>query len=127
MQEVICHYCGKSLNAANRLFIHIKIQPQKGGWGTETCQKLIPEDTPMAKWAKLILRMTGNIPEIKLRGEYAHQKEKGNDSYKSIGQTKRKQKRKEKEEDQGRIARKEGDQQRGKDRQKRTTKRRKRT
>ena len=45
MQEVICPFCGKSLNAANRLLIQMKIQPRKGG----------------GKWAKLILRMEGNI------------------------------------------------------------------
>ena len=67
----------KTLNATNRLFIHLKIQPQKGGWNTETCPKLIPEDTPRDKWAKLILRMKGNIPEIKLREwEHKHTEEK---------------------------------------------------
>ena len=55
----------------------MKIQPQKGGWDTETCHKLIPEDTPRDKWAKLILRMKGNIPEIKLRErERKHSEEK---------------------------------------------------
>ena len=67
IQEVICPYCIKSLNAISRLFIHVKIQPQNGGWGTETCHKLIPDDTPREKWAKLIMRAKGNIPEIKLR------------------------------------------------------------
>ena len=77
LQEVTCPYCGKTLNAANRLFIHMKIQPQNGGWNTETCPKLIPEDTPRDKWAKLILRMKGNIPEIKLREwEHKHSEEK---------------------------------------------------
>ena len=76
-REVICPYCGKTLNATNRLFAHMKIQPQKGGWNTETCPKLIPEDTPRDKWAKLILRMKGNIPEIKLRAwERKHSEEK---------------------------------------------------
>ena len=76
-REVICPYCGKTLNATNRLFVHMKIQPQKGGWNTETCPKLIPEDTPRDKWAKLILRMKGNIPGIKLRAwEHKHSEEK---------------------------------------------------
>ena len=55
----------------------MQIQPQKGGWNTETRPKLIPEDTPRDKWAKLILRMKGNIPGIKLREwERKHSEEK---------------------------------------------------
>ena len=59
------------------MLIHMKIQPQKGEWDTETCHKLISEDTPRDKWAKLVLGMKGNIPEIKLREwKYAHPAEK---------------------------------------------------
>ena len=58
-------------------YSYMKIQTRKGGGNTETCHKLIPEDTPRGKWAKLILRMKGNIPEIKLREwEHKHSEEK---------------------------------------------------
>ena len=46
MQEVVCHYCGESLNATGKLSIRMKIQPLKGGWNAETRHRLIPEDTP---------------------------------------------------------------------------------
>ena len=76
-QEVYCPYCGKSLSTTSNMLIHMKIQPQKGEWDTETCHKLISEDTPRDKWAKLVLGMKGNIPEIKLREwKYAHPAEK---------------------------------------------------
>ena len=68
-QEMTCPYCRKTMNAMRRLFIHIKIQPQEGHWNIETCPKLMPEETPRGKWAKVLLRMKGNVPEIKLRKE----------------------------------------------------------
>ena len=55
------------MNAMGRLFIHLKIQPQAGNWNVETCPKLTPEETPRGKWAKILLRMKGNVPEVKLR------------------------------------------------------------
>ena len=86
LQEVICPYFGKSLNATNRLFIHMRIQPQKEGWCAETCRRLIPEDTPRDKWAKLVLRMKGNIPEIRLREwKYTPGRKRDINAHKSSG------------------------------------------
>ena len=61
-----------------RLYIHMQVSPQEGNWNTETCQKLQQEDTPMGKWAKILLRLKGNMPEVKLQQQkYSHhQREK---------------------------------------------------
>ena len=60
-----------------RLFIHIKVQPQACDWNIETCPKLPPEETPRGKWAKILLRMKGKVPEAKIRKKkYPKQPEK---------------------------------------------------
>ena len=70
-------YCSKTMNAMGRLFIHIKIQPQAGHWDIETCPRLTPEEKPRDKWAKVLLRMKGNVHGIKLRNEkYSQQPRK---------------------------------------------------
>ena len=74
-------YCSKTMNAMRRLFIHIKIQPQEGHWDIETCPKLMPEETPRDKWAKVLLRMKGNVPEIKLRKKNTHNNQKKKSQY----------------------------------------------
>jgi len=45
----------------------LEIEAQRGEWDIETCIKMRKEDTSRDKWAKILLRMKGNIPEIRLR------------------------------------------------------------
>ena len=66
-QEVTCPYCSKTLNAIDRLLKHLEIAAQEGDWNIETCAKMQKEETTRDKWAQILLRMKGNIPEICLR------------------------------------------------------------
>ena len=52
----------------------MEVTPQEGDWDIDACQKLQQEDAPREKWAKILLRMKGNIPEVKLQPRrYPHQ------------------------------------------------------
>ena len=55
----------------------MEVQPQEGNRNIETCPKLQPRDTPRDKWAKILLRTKGKIPEVKLRGKQYTQQPKG--------------------------------------------------
>ena len=65
-QEMTCPYCRKTMSALEVLVIHMEIRPQGGSRNVETCAKLQAQVTPRGKWAKILLRMKGNIPEIQL-------------------------------------------------------------
>merc|ERR1712112_297841 len=74
-QEVYRPYCGKSLSTTSNMLIHMKIQPQKGEWGTETCHKLISEDTPRDIGA-MNQKSWGNCSKNKRTKKRAKQQEK---------------------------------------------------
>ena len=52
-----------------RLFIHMEVQPQEGNRNIETWPKLQQNDTPRDKWATTLLKMKGDIHEVKIRGK----------------------------------------------------------
>ena len=45
----------------------MEVMPQEGNWNIDTFQKLQQEDDPRDKWAKILLRMEGNIHGVKLQ------------------------------------------------------------
>ena len=55
------------MNAIDRLLIHLEIESQGGNWNVETRLKMPQEDTPRDKWAKILLRIKGNIPVVFLQ------------------------------------------------------------
>ena len=66
-QEMTCPYCRKTMSAIEVLVIHMEIHPRGGSRNIETCAKLQTQDAPRGKWAKILLRMKGGVPEIQLQ------------------------------------------------------------
>ena len=52
----------------------MEVKPKEGNWNIETCPELRQNDTPRDKWEKILLKMKGNIHEVKLQQrKYPHQ------------------------------------------------------
>ena len=52
---------------ANKLLMHIDLSPQEGNRNMIIGPKMHRNDTPKDKWVKILLRMKGNMPELRLQ------------------------------------------------------------
>ena len=64
-KEITCPYCNKTYCAKDRLLTHIELSPQKGNRNAEICPNLKTEDAPREKGIRAILKMKGNMYELR--------------------------------------------------------------
>ena len=64
---ITCPYCRNPYSAHDRLPIHIELAHQTGNRNAEISPNLNTDDAPMEKWNKVLRKMNGNIPELRLQ------------------------------------------------------------
>ena len=65
-QEITRPYRRKTISAQNKLLMYIKLSHLEGNRNMIICPKLHSDDKLKEKWIKILLKMKGNTPELRL-------------------------------------------------------------
>ena len=63
---IACPLCDKTFSVRIELLMRLELPPQQGNRDAEICPKLDASGPPKQKWIQLLLRIKGNMPELRL-------------------------------------------------------------